>query len=135
MKKDSDIKNFEDWLKIKEKTENRVRVEAYKYSVFWCAYGENIGSEVCGKGDNFLRPVIILKKFGDRCVLVAPLTSKNNEDKNNINIKIDTEEKEKCVLVSQIRVVDTKRLFDYVGKVSKESRLNLKESFNKIIKI
>ncbi len=128
-------KDFDSWIKIKKDIEDRQRVEAYKYSIFWSSFGENIGSEVCGKGTSFLRPVVILKKFGERCVLVAPLSSKIDTDKNNINIKLDFEEGERCVLISQIRVLDTKRLFDYMGKVKKDSREDLKNSFNKIVKM
>jgi mRNA interferase MazF len=128
-------KNFSDWILIKEKTEYRNRIEAYKYSVFWCAFGENIGSEVSGKGNNFLRPVVILKKFGDRCVLVAPLTSNTDSIKNNVIVKVSDDEVLRKVLISQIRTVDTKRLYEYMGKIEGKYRVLLKESFNKIVKI
>ena len=128
-------KDFDNWIIVKKKTEKRSRINAYKYSVFWCAFGENVGSEISGKGNNFLRPVVVLKKFGDRCVLVAPLTSNLNENKNNILIKIEGEDFFKNVLVSQMRVVDSKRLYDYMGKIKEEFRQMIKDSFNKVVKI
>ncbi len=128
-------KDFDRWISVKKKTEKRSRINAYKYSVFWCAFGENIGSEISGKGNDFLRPVVILKKFGDRCVLVAPLTSNISPNKNNILLKITGSEEIKNVLISQIRVIDGKRLYEYIGKVNEEYRETLKEKFNNIVKI
>ena len=38
--------------------------------------GKNIGYEQNGKGDEFLRPVVVLRKFSNRYFLGVPLSSK-----------------------------------------------------------
>ncbi len=55
-----------------EKVEELERIPLCKTgAVHWCYAGVNVGSEEDGKGDNFTRPALILKTFGDRLVLVV----------------------------------------------------------------
>jgi mRNA interferase MazF len=59
-------KKFISWILEKiiiDKTEKIVQVN--EAGVYWCSFGENIGFEQNGKGEYFLRPVLILKKFNN----------------------------------------------------------------------
>ena len=56
-------KNFDHWNKSKKKIEVRRDKFLYKEGdVWWCSVGLNIGTESCGKGGEFRRPVLIIKK-------------------------------------------------------------------------
>lgn len=72
----------------------------------------NIGSEQDGKGDKYLRPVLILKDFGTAC-LIIPLTSSKREHESRIPIG-DVQNYAAKAVISQIRVIDSRRLVENV---------------------
>ena len=76
--------------------------------VWMCALGKNIGREQNGGGQNFSRPMLVIKKFNNEIFWVIPLSTKQKEidfyynfkDKNNQNVS---------VIISQIRLMHIKR--------------------------
>jgi len=57
-------KDFRGWMKLKEKLHYRKTLRSFNDGdIWWCGLGENVGSEICGKGKEFLRPVVIVKKL------------------------------------------------------------------------
>ncbi len=75
----------------------------------------NIGSEENGKNSLFSRPVLILRKFNDRMFLGIPLTSKIKDNKHYFPIVF--KDKISCLMLSQMRVFESKRLTTLMGKV------------------
>ena len=59
------IKRFLEWIGLKEKLHNTEYVPPFfkEGEIWWCHLGENVGTEMNGKGDFFTRPVLILKKY------------------------------------------------------------------------
>ena len=58
------FKDFEEWNKIKKEIELSDYIPYFDIGeIWWCALGVNIGVEVDGKGNDYLRPVLILKKY------------------------------------------------------------------------
>jgi len=85
--------------------------------------GLNIGDEENGKNDGFSRPVVIVKKFNKRIFLGIPLSTKMKDNKfyHTIHFKnID-----QSAMLSQIRVLEGKRLSDKMGEL-------LEIEFNKL---
>jgi hypothetical protein len=72
------VKHFLEWIGVKQKldTHDYTPPLVNEGDIWWCAIGENIGVETSGKGRNFTRPVIIIKKFGRLAFFGIPLTSK-----------------------------------------------------------
>lgn len=107
----------------------------YKYfrerEIFYCYLGKNLGHEQDGKGDDFLRPVIILKKFNNRLFLGIPVTSQSKTGKYYFEIKINSTAN--FAILSQIRLLDSKRLKYKIGKVSTKNFLELRKKFLKLI--
>lgn len=61
---------------IKQKTnkkENRVGFK--ERDIFWLRLGQNIGAEEYGKGNEFQRPVLIVKRLTYNIFIGVPLTS------------------------------------------------------------
>lgn len=85
-----------------------------------------------GKNDSFERPVIIIKKFNSRVVLVLPLSSKSGNKK--FYFKVNYDEKTSFVILSQIRLISVKRLKRIVSVLSNDQFLELKNSFIRILK-
>ena len=74
--------------------------------VWYCMLGENIGDEENGKGNIFLRPVVVLKKFNSRVFWGVPLTRTTKHGLFYFPI----ENIGSVAILSQIRLLDAKRL-------------------------
>ena len=78
----------------------------------------NVGFEQDGRGEEFLRPVIILKKFNNEVCWCIPLTKTKKKNKYYYKFLFNNEE-ESTVILSQIRLIDVKRLQYKIGDVPK----------------
>jgi mRNA interferase MazF len=111
-------KEYSTWFKLKKYLNNyKKREYFYEREIWYCYLGENIGYEQDGKGKNFLRPVLIYKKFNRNSILVIPLTSKVKTGKYYFKVKIKN--KDNYLILSQIKFLDTKRLFYKIDKIEK----------------
>lgn len=112
-------KDFDNWNLDKKNINCRDYNKLYKKrDVWWCNLGVNIGYEQDGTGSNYDRPVLILKDFNDKVCLVLPLTTSNKNNMYYIDIGHINGEKSKAI-ISQIRLIDTKRLVNKIGVVDK----------------
>ncbi|MFA6278584.1 MAG: type II toxin-antitoxin system PemK/MazF family toxin [Candidatus Paceibacterota bacterium] len=102
-------KDFWKWHTKKEHL-NKVEGTAlfHEREVWWCALGANIGFEQDG-GQDFERPVVILKKFNLDACLIVPLTGRPKQGKYYFSVgKI--EDRDAVAVLSQVRFIDRKRL-------------------------
>jgi mRNA interferase MazF len=99
--------------------------------VRWCRIGINIGNEILGKGDNFKRPVLILKKFSGDVFLGAPLTSK--EHTGNWYYNLNHEGEKRCIILNQSRLLDRKRLEEKIYEINESDLQKIKEAYCKLI--
>lgn len=125
-------KEFDKWNKIKKQTQNKDLPPLFVEREVWsCALGVNVGDEEDGKGENYLRPVLVLRKFNKSIFYGLPVTSKIKTDK--FHISINSGKINGSVILSQMRLVDAKRLSHLMGKITgnelKEIRKKLKELF------
>ena len=95
--------------------------------VWWCRIGVNIGSEQDGSGALFLRPVVIMHGFGSDACLVVPLTTSPREHSLRISVGV-VDGREARANISQIRVIDTRRLVEKVGFLDKEVFARLRKT-------
>lgn len=130
------LRQFVAWTKLKAKLHILKPKELYFKSreVWWANMGLNIGFEVKGKGENFARPVLILKKLSPDTCLVIPLTTSSRR-KNLFPLRNITEEEEKesFALLEQVRLIDKKRLEEKIGMISEDMFNGLKRSFSDFI--
>ena len=97
--------------------------------VWWTALGVNIGFEQDGKGEEFRRPVLILKKFNKYVVLVVPLTTKIKKDnKYFMSCSVVDDGTLRMVVISQVRLIDTRRLIDKLGVADEDSFVKIKNA-------
>jgi len=134
MQKLAALKDFDGWNKKKKETHIEDRfVIFYEREVWWCIMGINVGVEIDGKHELFLRPVVIVQKFNKNMALVTPTTdqAKNNkyyfpvsgEDGKNYN-----------VCLSHIRSISSKRLLRKIGVISTKDYETLLEKIVEMIK-
>jgi len=115
------IKDFDNW------NENKKRIQAERANkyyhardIWWCSLGVNIGFEHDGEGDEYQRPVLILKGLSANTCLAIPLTSSTNKHPMRVPIGM-VEGKEASAVLSQMRVIDTKRLLGKVCYLNEEA--------------
>jgi mRNA interferase MazF len=111
------MKNFNKWNQYKTEIENRGIGRFYKpREIWWCALGLNIGFEQDGKGDTFQRPILIIKAFSKRVCLAVPLTTSLKKNPYHLEIGL-IENKQASVIISQITLIDTKRLINRISTI------------------
>ena|SRR3989344_2611177 len=115
-------KDFDGWNEQKKKTNASEEYLPlyYEREVRWCRLGVNIGFEQDGTGGGYSRPVVIFKGFSRRVCLVIPLTTSMKKNKYHFALgKIG--DAEASAIISQLRLVDTRRLDQHIEVVDKET--------------
>jgi len=73
------MKNFKDWSNLKEHIHDQPDQTIPYFregEIWWSRLGVNIGFEQDGKNEEFMRPVLILKKFNPFIFWALPLSTK-----------------------------------------------------------
>jgi mRNA-degrading endonuclease toxin of MazEF toxin-antitoxin module len=86
--------------------------------IWWISFGENIGSEINGKGRLFSRPGIIFKVFRDGFYFVIPTTTQKHSGNWYVPIWNGTDRVYACL--HQARPVDYRRLKERMRRMSVE---------------
>lgn len=125
---------FDQWNKKKKVTNfEGVCPHFVSGQIWWAQLGQNIATEVEGKGDDFLRPVLILQRvYGNAC-LAIPLTSQERKGNYYFSFQ-DSKKRTQCALLTQIRYLDGKRLKYQLGDIRKEDLDNIQDAFCTLIK-
>lgn len=112
-------KDFDKWNKIKKEVDgDRLSKLYHAREIWWCSLGVNVGFEQNGGGQEYQRPVLILKGMSKDTCYVIPLTGSPQKNKNRIEIGI-VDGVQATAIISQIRLIDTKRLVEKIGFLDK----------------
>jgi mRNA interferase MazF len=132
-------KDYKTWTPIKKTLNNtdEPRLFFHEREIWYCHLGENVGFEQDGRGDQFLRPVVIIRKFNNDVFWGVPLTrtKKDLPFYFPFIIQSDTEahvEKSTAVL-SQVRLIDAKRLRRMIGYISEKDIVLLKKKLKALL--
>ena len=113
-------KDFDSWNKKKREIHQHTRAPfCHERELWWCALGVNIGFEQDGSEEEHNRPILVLKGLSSQTCLVIPLTTSPRVHPFRPSIGI-VEGKKAHALLSQIRVIDTKRLIRKIGYLDKK---------------
>jgi mRNA-degrading endonuclease toxin of MazEF toxin-antitoxin module len=109
-------KPFMDWHKKKTIINDEGEPKLYhQRDIWWCSLGVNVGFEQDGTGKAYERPVLILRGFSKNVCLIIPLTSKEKKT-NKYYVPVGVVDgRPASAIVSQVRLIDTKRLINKVG--------------------
>ena len=121
------MKKFDEWNLQKKKLDYGL-IKLYKArEIWWCSLGVNVGYEQDGSGDNFHRPVVILKGFSKQVCLIVPLTTSIKTNPYHLSLgRIN--ERDSYAIISQIKLIDTRRLVDKVGMLNQDKFSELKNA-------
>jgi len=110
-------KNHDDWNNVK-KILNWMEIPLIfeECEIWWIAYGVNIGNEIDGKGTEYGRPALIIKKFNDYSFFAVPLSVIKNF-KPNIHVPIlhPSLKSDTCAVLIQARSFGNERLLERIG--------------------
>ena len=112
-------KDFDKWNSLKKQIDakdDKDRLFFRDGEVWWINIGLNIGFEVNGKDDQFMRPVLILKKYNKYSFLALPLTTVKKKSPYNVFLSI-IDNKKSYANLSQLRNIDSKRLINKAGHI------------------
>lgn len=121
-------KDFKKWSGNKADIHNhKERPFFHEREIWWCALGENIGFEQDGKGVKFARPIIVFKKFNKEVFWAIPLSTKMKKSRFYVSLSAN-DNIQRVAIVSQLRLVDSKRLLDKIAVVSKDEYQNIQKA-------
>jgi len=122
-------KEFDKWNELKKNLHDSKEPIKFYFSereIWWCSLGLNVGIEAFGKGEAYLRPVLVIKKLSIHACIVLPLTSKEKE-REEWFVEILFKCEPQWVMVHQIRFLDTKRFRLKIGKLNITDFVRVKE--------
>ena len=114
-------KNFAQWHAQKSQIDaGQLSYNLYFHEreIWWCILGLNIGCEQDGKGEDFSRPVLILRVFHRDALWVLPLTSQDRSDRYYYQITDGTNRS--SIILSQLKLISSKRLLRKIRTLPRE---------------
>jgi mRNA-degrading endonuclease toxin of MazEF toxin-antitoxin module len=125
------IKDFSQWHDIKTEIQQRNPPSFREREIWWCHLGLNLGTETDGKNEDYLRPVLVLRKFNRRSLIALPLTTQIKDRTDYFRFHFHG--RMQCAILQQIRKIDSLRLLNKMGELRQEPfdaiRLAVKELF------
>ncbi len=126
------MKDFDSWNELKKKIEDEKNIPdrfPKEGEVWMSSLGKNIGYEQNGSGDNFSRPILIIKKFNNHMFWVIPLSTKQKDFDFYFNFTDPNDQKVSAIL-AQMKLTSVKRLkrklYDIPNKLFDEMKQKLK---------
>lgn len=125
-------KEFDKWNKRKKEINEEEPNFYHAREIRWCSLGINIGFEQDGTSTAYRRPVLIIRGFSRHVCLVVPLTTSQKKNRYHMSVGI-IEDKEAFAILSQIRLIDTKRLHDRLVVLDKERFEEIRKAIRNLI--
>lgn len=127
-------KDFDHWNTKKKKLEEVKDKFLFKQGdIWWCSVGLNIRTESCGKGENYQRPVLILKKLSSESFIGIPLSTKEKIGSWFIDITIRGEKR--YGLLYQIRMFSTNRFQHRFAALDEADFKRIKEKLKALLEL
>lgn len=128
-------KDFVLWHGEKQRIHNgQLHINFNIREIWFCHLGEKIGHEQDGRGKEFLRPVIIVKKFNREVCWAIPLTRRLVAIDHPFYFMFSFIELVKSsAILSQMRLLDAKRLKYKTGTMTKNDFVCLKIKLRQLL--
>ncbi len=127
-------KDYRKWHEIKSKINNIKNISQFfkARDVWYFSCGLNIGHEQDGKGNSFRRPVLILYKFNKHVFWGVPLIS--IKKKHSLYFEFGFRQgKKSWAIISQLKLVDSKRLIEKIGRMNIEDFCSIKKKIRRLL--
>ncbi|MDP3646386.1 MAG: type II toxin-antitoxin system PemK/MazF family toxin [bacterium] len=124
-------KDFDQWSGKKKSLHERRDTDHLYFrerDIWWCSLGVNVGFEQDGKGESSQRPVLVLRKFNRHVMLVLPLTTRSKPNNKYYISFIGPDGLERSAVLSQIRLIDIRRLNEHLFMLDEETFMRIKKA-------
>jgi mRNA interferase MazF len=122
------VKNFEAWSTEKKRINDAETNKLYhEREIWWLSLGVNIGYEQDGTSNEYQRPVLVLTGFSKFVCLIVPLTTSQKKNPYHVALGL-VDGKQAFAIISQLRLVDTRRFVNKVGMLEKSLFENVKSA-------
>lgn len=130
-----EMKNFDEWNEVKKSVDQRKNDKKIIIGkIYWCNIGVNVGREVYGKGNEFVRPVLVLNVLPNGTFLGVPLSSQTKNKAGFMFYKFeDSKQKAQVALLAQTRIFDIKRKLGSISSIDSETLEIIKEKYKTYI--
>ena len=126
---------YDKWNILKQKLHNKDEIiNFYQGNIYFMSIGHNIGSESYGKGNFFLRPVLVYKKLTKTIFLGIPLTSGEKDGSYYFSFRYK-KDKTSTAMLNQMRTFDIRRSEYLSGKINKNTYKNLENKLEEFMKV
>ena len=120
---------FNSWNFKKQRLDRIKKLKTFKErEVLFVSMGKNVGYEQDGKGDEFLRPVLVYKKFNKNQFLGFAMTSQEKEGKFYVKVGETS-----YVILSQIKTYSAKRIKYRHKRISETSMKKVHDNFVRLV--
>jgi mRNA interferase MazF len=129
-------REFDIWNELKKKIhliESEPTYFPQEGEVWMSSLGKNIGYEQNGSGDNFARPVLVVKKFNNRMFWCVPLSTKQKRFDFYYNFTDPNGQKVSAIL-AQLKLVSVKRLKRKLYEIAPDLLAEMKEKLRDFLK-
>lgn len=122
-------KNFKDWLQVKEKLEDNSYLPVVMNGDIWSLHvGINLGMEIDGKGEDFVRPVYVFKRLSKHAFIGIPLSRKGDS-----HYKYEIDDTGSFLVFSQIKSFSIKRCISFITNLTSVQQDKVYQEFNRFI--
>lgn len=128
-------KDFTKWHKMKTDVNDlKNRVFFHEREIWFCSVGLNVGFEQDGVGEDFLRPVLIVRKFNNEIFWGIPLTKSDKPKDSRYYYSFSfIENITSLAILSQIRLIDAKRLARQIGTMKEGDFEKIKQKLKALL--
>lgn len=126
-------KDYKQWHSKKSIINNIGKAPFFHEREIWfCHLGSNVGFEQDGSGQDFLRPIIVFRKFNNNIFWAIPLTTTLKQTKFYFVFSFESGNSSSAIL-SQIRLIDARRLSHKIGDISELDFLALIKKLKELL--
>ena len=127
-------KDFDTWNTKKKAINDKIVDEKLFFKegeVWWVNLGVNVGFEMDGKGSDFIRPVLIVRKYNQYSFLAIPLTTSPKTNKYKVSVGI-IDGKNAVASLSQLKNIDSKRLINKIHHLEHDLFVDIKKKASRV---
>ncbi len=131
-------KDFQRWHSKKTELNDLLRPPFFHEREIWfCYLGANVGFEQDGNREEFLRPIVVFRKFSNEVLWAIPLTkSRKKVSPKNERYYYPFSfmpSVTSVAILSQIRLIDARRLSRHIGTIAKNDFEKINEKLKALL--
>ena len=125
---------YDKWNNLKKNIEDKIGVPFHQGQIYFMSIGYNIGYEMYGHDDLFLRPVLVYRKLSSTAFIGIPLTSKQKDGNYYFTFRY-TNKTLSTACLNQIRTFDIKRAQYYDGYIKLSDYCKLRDKLKEFLSV